>query len=94
MKHKNGKVVFDYFAPARIALAKEVQYHPLLIDRLQKHPQAEFEVLLAEIATYCEVIMDGDYYPEDFDRLCGILETKLRAKRAGLLLPAINHVGN
>ena len=85
-KESNGKVLLEYFPQSKIDLATEVRHHPTLIALLQKHPQSEFELLLCEIAAYCEVVLDGDYLPEDINQVCKILEKKLRAKRAGVLL--------
>lgn len=76
----------EFFPESRIRLSQEVKNHPELMDRLKYHPQDEFEVLLAEIASYCEVIMHGDYFQEDIDKLCEILYEKLRDKRGAIIL--------
>ena len=66
----NGRVRIDMFPEEWIALNKELQNHPVLIELIQKHLQSEFEVILAEIATYCEVILDGVYTREDICNPC------------------------
>lgn len=81
-----SKVTLSYFSPSRLALAKEIKNHPELIRLLGNHPAAEFEVKLAEIATYCEVILDGDYSPHDLDGLCDLLVRKLKQKLSGIIL--------
>lgn len=81
-----GKVTLEFFSPARIALAQEVTKHPDLIALLQKHPQNEFEILLAEIAHYCEVVLDGDYTPDDLDRICSICTARLRKLHSPIIL--------
>ena len=86
MEMRNGKVVLEFFNPARIALAKEITNHPKLIARLQKHPQAEFEILLAEIALYCEIVLDGDYTQDDLDKLCYVLLGRLRKMHSPLIV--------
>lgn len=76
---------FQMFSAHRIDLAREVTRHPELIELLQKHPQEEFEILIAEIAAYCEVGLDDSYTPSDIDNLCKILYGKLVIKRTGII---------
>lgn len=75
-----------YFSEERIALQNEILKHPELIELLQKHPVGEFEIRLAEVASYCEVILDGNYTDTDIDRLCKILTWKLIEMRTNLVL--------
>lgn len=77
----------EFFPESRIALSREIQYHPALLALLQNHAQAEFEIIIAEIAAYCEVVLDGIYTQESIDKLCDILYWKLREKRTGIILP-------
>lgn len=81
---------FQMFSEQRNDLAREIPKHPELVELLQKHPQEEFEMLLAEIACYCEVVLKGDYMPEDLDNLCGILYRKLQFKRTGIEIALMN----
>lgn len=72
-----------------IRLQREIPQHPKLGARLQNHGATEWEVRIAEICNYCGVLVDGDYTPEDIQRLCGILERKLIERREdnrGLLI--------
>lgn len=75
-----------------IELQREIlHHHPELQERLANHPAAEWEIKLAEIAVYCEVILDGTYMPEEIQRLAGILNRKLIERRKdnrGLLIVA------
>ena len=64
-----------------IHLNQEIANHPKLMALLANHPVAEWEIKMAEIALYCEVIVDGDYLPEDMQRLAGILYRKLIERR-------------
>jgi hypothetical protein len=64
-----------------IRLQQEIPHHPRLVERLQKHGVTDWEVRIAEVALYCEVIVDGDYLPEHIQKLCGILEKKLMERR-------------
>jgi len=68
---------FEMFSQHRLDLAQEVKHHPPLMDFLNNHPQDEFEILLAEISSYCGVGLDGDYMPSELDNLCKILTERL-----------------
>jgi hypothetical protein len=61
-------------------------HHPELCALVANHPPQEFELRLAEIASHCEVLLDGYYSVEELDKLCGILAEKLVKKRGGVLL--------
>lgn len=76
----------EFFSESRIQLAKEVKLHPELMERIQNHRQEDFEIILAEIAAYCDIVLHGNYYPEDLDNLCEILYWKLRKKRSPLVI--------
>lgn len=74
----------EFFSDSRIALNHEVAEHPELCSFLANHPAQEFEIRLAEIAAYCEVVLDDWYTPDDLDKLCDILWNKLREKRGSI----------
>lgn len=78
--------ILEYFSDSRIALQQELQYHEELWPLIAKYPPQEFEMRIAEIAAYCEVILDGYYTVEDLDRLCEVLVKKLYEKRTGVLV--------
>ncbi len=67
------------FSEARIALNREASKHPKLMEDLQYIDPNDFPATVAEIAAYCNVTVDGDYYDVEIDKLCDILTTKLRA---------------
>lgn len=77
----------EFFPESYIALNLEVSNHPELCELLSKHPPQETEIRIAEIAAYCEVVLDGYYTPEDLDRLCDILVRRLQNKNSILILP-------
>lgn len=81
-----GKLVFNYFHQNRIDLDREIKEHPELQALLDNHPADEFEIRLAEVARYCDIILHGDYIPSDLDRLCGILHKRLYAKRSMIII--------
>lgn len=76
-----------FFPESFIALNQEVGNHPELCARLAKHPSQELEIRLAEIATYCDIILDGYYTQEDLERLADILVRKLKDKNSIIILP-------
>lgn len=68
-----------------IQLNQEIRNHPILMSLLANHERNdavnEWETKLAEIAVYCEVILDGTYNEEELVKLCGILKVKLVERR-------------
>lgn len=81
-----NNVKLEYFPESRIALAREVTNHPDLMNLISKHKQEDFEIILAEIAAYCEIVLDATYTQEDINKLCDILWKKLRDKRTPIIL--------
>lgn len=77
----------NYFPESYIALNQELNNHPELCALLAKHPPQEFEIRLAEIATYCEVVLDGTYTPDDLEKIAHILWKRLREKSTLIILP-------
>jgi len=77
---------YDYFTESEIALSREIGNHPILMERLSKHPPQEKEIRLAEVASYCDIVLDGTYSPDDLDRLCWVLWRKLKEKNTGILI--------
>jgi hypothetical protein len=71
----------NIFPDEIIALNRELIHHPRLQELLAKHRAEDWEIKMAEIALYCEVIVDGDYLPEQMVKLAEILEIKLRQRR-------------
>ena len=78
--------VIEMFPEEWIALAREVENHPALIELLQKHLQKEFEVILAEICTYCEIVLDGIYDKDDISNICNVCTARLIKKRGAIML--------
>lgn len=81
-----GKLILDMFHQNRLDLNQEVNKHPKLMQLLFNHPVDEFEIRLAEIASYCNVILHGDYSKSDLDKLCEVLYKKLVEKRTPFIL--------
>ena len=83
-KMENRWVAVNMFPEYLIRLNLETSKHPILLSRLANHQMAEWEVKLAEIANYCEVVLDGDYMPEDIENICNILWKKLLQTPGGV----------
>lgn len=77
-------VQLDLFPESLIALNQETLYHPDLQSSLSL--QDSFEEKIAKICTYCDVMVDGAYSPQDMDKLYDILFRKLFEKRSILVL--------
>jgi len=79
----NGKYRFELFPEGYIALNKELAsgLHPKLEVLLNKHPVNEVDIRLAEIASYCMVLLDGTYTIAERDKLCFILAGRLEVLR-------------
>jgi len=81
--HHNYKSL-EYFGENKIAFVKELSnYHPELNEMLlTKHahetdPEILSTLAVAEVAAYYEIILNGDYTPDEVENLCGILLQKL-----------------
>lgn len=77
---------YEIFSDSRIELQREVSNHPILVERLANHPAEEFELKLAEIASYCNIVLHGDYSQEDIDEICERLTGILRGKLNRLIV--------
>lgn len=75
------------FPPAIIALQEEILHHPKLTTLLANHPSNEFETRFAEIATYCNILLDDTYTPEDIMSIADVMVQKLRSMRVAIVLP-------
>lgn len=71
-----------YIPETFIQLHLEVPHHPLLLQRIQKHPAGETEVILAEVAAYCGIAVDGTFDEEDLAKLADLCLTRLRGMKA------------
>lgn len=71
----------NIFPDEMLLLSHELRNHPKLCTLLANHPANEWEVMMVEIALYCDVIVDGSYTPEDMQRLAFILYKRLIEKR-------------
>lgn len=68
----------EYFPESFIQLQLEMQHHPLLIQRLQKHAGLGIEVIFAETAHYCGYAINAEFDGEQLEALADVLLTKLK----------------
>lgn len=68
----------EYFPEAFVQLQREMQHHPLLIQRLQKHAGLGVEVIFAETAYYCGYAIDTTLDGEQLEALADVLLEKLK----------------
>ena len=83
IRRMNTKYVFEFFPEEYVALQRELAtgYHQPIVSIIQKHLAEDIDVKLAQIASYCEVALDGAYTLEDRIKLCKILRERLILKR-------------
>ena len=72
----------EMFSEARIALMREVNQHPPLIEILATVDPTDWEAQLAEIAAYVVVVVDGHYTMSELEGLYKMCFFKLNKKRA------------
>lgn len=75
-----------FFPTELVSLSQEVSHHPVLMELLKQHDALEWEMRLAHIASYCEVILDGVYDHDAILKLAVILKERLMAKRDKLIV--------
>jgi len=68
----------EYFPEEFIQLNKEILHHPVLQRRLANHPIHEFEIRMAEVAAYCLIAVDGEFYLEDLIKLAALCLERLQ----------------
>ena len=68
----------EYFPEAFVQLQREIQHHPLLIQRLQKHAGLGVEVIFAEVCYYCGYAIDAELDGEQLEALASHLLGKLK----------------
>ena len=75
--------VVEMFTEGMILLNQELAtgLHPKLEKLLANHPPNEWEIRIAEIASYCGVVLDDVYTKEDFNKLGAILAGRLEVLR-------------
>lgn len=74
------------FSEALIELNREVANHPELVELLARQESPEMEVRLAEIAAYCEIVLDGFYDQHDIAKIADECIRRLKSKRVGIIL--------
>lgn len=78
---------YEYFEQELIDLRKEIANHPDLMTILAVQTNTDIYVHIAEIAAYCQMVLDGTYSKEDVLKLCTIMTERLRNRRAIIVQP-------
>lgn len=87
----NGKIVFELFPQEYIDLQIELMRddHQKICDIVAQFGVDDIDMKLAQIASYCEVMLDGVYTLENRIELCKILKERLillREKKVGQII--------
>ena len=81
----------EYFPEAFIQLQLEMNHHPLLIQRIQKHANLGMEVILAETCHYCGIEIDAELDGEQLVALADRLREKLLQMKVREAIQGISH---
>ena len=71
---------YEFFPEIFVQLQLEIEHHPLLVQRLQKHAGLGVEVIFAETCHYCGYAIDALMDGEQLEALAKILLKKLQDK--------------
>lgn len=79
-----------FFPTAFIALQHEIATnHPQLRENLSNHtdkdPELQFAKCMAEIATYCNIVLDDTYTPERLIEMADVFVERLRKLGAPII---------
>lgn len=80
-------LVMVMFPEELTELHKEIQYHFSLLELLHDQPDKDVYIQILEIATYCKVLVSGEYTYDDMLKLCETLTKKLKNMRTPIVLP-------
>lgn len=72
---------YQFFPEVFLQLQEECGYWPDLIEILGTVQANEFEMKMAHIAAFCEIILDGVYDQESLEKLAEICLKRLKDKR-------------
>ena len=75
---------FEMFSEGRIHLQREVNKHPrlvILINQAAREGNEEWSDQLAEIAAFCGIGLEGNYFPAELEPLYDKLYFELVAAR-------------
>lgn len=77
----NGKTIIEEFSQAKVTMMREVNRHPELVafilEQYDFADEGDWGGILGEIAAYCNIGMEGDYYPAELDRIYTDIYLKL-----------------
>lgn len=78
---------YVYFSPSVIMLQDELVQHPPAIQFLSDNCKgsASMEEKLASLCTYCDILVDDYFDPNELDALCDMVTSKLYSMRTGII---------
>lgn len=78
---------YEYFSPALIMLQDELAQHPPAMEFLSRNCRnGDFAEKLAYLCTYCDILVDDDFNPNELDGLCNLVTAELYKKRTGIIV--------
>lgn len=84
-------MIHQYFPEAFVQLQLEIAHHPLLVERIQKHKQVEFELIFAETCYYVGYAINGTFDQDQLEEIADRLITLLKQKAILQVVGAIIH---
>ena len=79
-------IKYEMFDQEIIDLNQEVAHHPDLMEILGKQTNRDVYIMLLEVATFCNVAVEGDYSKMDILGLCKLLRDRLFQRRTGVII--------
>jgi hypothetical protein len=81
-----GKLVIVEFPEVFVQLGREVHQHPALSEILENQDIKEFEIFIAEVASYCNFAMDGIYDQAALEDVAELCLAELQRRRTPLIM--------
>ena len=87
MSESTRKLALEMFPQEIIDLHTEVRKHPALMQILHDQENKDVYISLCEIATYCDILVVGDFSRAQILDLCTQMTKKLYSKRSSIIIP-------
>lgn len=87
MSEHSRKLALEMFPQQIIDLHTEVRKHPRLMQLLHDQENKDVYIQLLEIATYCDILVVGDFTRDQILDLCVQMTKKLYSMRSSILIP-------
>ena len=87
MDEPSKKLDLEFFPAQIIALNREVANHPALMKILSEQDNKDVYIRLCEIASYCNILLIGDYTHARILEVCEECTKVLYQKRTSIIIP-------